>query len=170
MLKIIRAEAVPDDPNTGMRLNGRPANAMGRASVAMFFCIHYGIFWFVHGIFVLTLPVFGAIGGVGGGLLDGIDPAGMLLALIALVVSHGLSYRLNYLGRREYLRATPGALMGAPYARLFVLHLTIIFGALAISLTGAPAAAVAILVGLKTLMDVGFHLAEHRRHAPAATA
>ena len=55
--------------------------------------------------------------------------------------------------------------MGAPYGRLVILHITIIFGALAISMTGAPAAAVAILVGLKIVMDLGFHLAEHRPKA-----
>ena len=53
--------------------------------------------------------------------------------------------------------------MFAPYGRLVVLHMTIIFGGMAIAFTGAPAAAVAILVVLKTALDVGFHLAEHRK-------
>ena len=52
--------------------------------------------------------------------------------------------------------------MFAPYRRLVALHLTIIFGAMAVVFTGAPAAAVAILVGVKTLLDLGLHLAEHR--------
>jgi hypothetical protein len=33
---------------------------------------------------------------------------------------------------------------------------------LAVMLTGAPIVAVAILVGIKTLIDLGLHLAEHR--------
>jgi hypothetical protein len=42
---------------------------------------------------------------------------------------------------------------------------------MAIALTGAPAVAVAILVVLKTLMDIAFHLAEHRKRAvPSGTA
>ena len=53
--------------------------------------------------------------------------------------------------------------MFAPYGRLVVLHITIILGGMAIAITGAPAAAVAILVVLKTVMDIGFHLAEHRK-------
>ena len=52
--------------------------------------------------------------------------------------------------------------MFAPYRRLIALHLTIIFGALAIIVTGAPVAAVAILVAVKTILDIGLHLAEHR--------
>jgi hypothetical protein len=55
--------------------------------------------------------------------------------------------------------------MFAPYGRLFVLHITIILGGIAIAITGAPAAAVAVLVMLKTAMDIGFHLAEHRKAA-----
>ena len=35
----------------------------------------------------------------------------------------------------------------------------------AIALTGAPAAALAILVVLKIALDVEFHLAEHRKQA-----
>jgi hypothetical protein len=60
--------------------------------------------------------------------------------------------------------------MFAPYGRLVVLHITIILGGMAIAATGAPAAAVAILVVLKIVMDLGFHLAEHRRQStPPAT-
>ena len=53
--------------------------------------------------------------------------------------------------------------MFVPYGRLVVLHVTIIIGGMAIAFTGAPAAALAILVVLKTAMDIGFHLAEHRK-------
>ena len=55
--------------------------------------------------------------------------------------------------------------MNAPYGRLIVLHLTIIVGGLAIATTGAPSAAVLILVLLKTALDLGLHLAEHREDA-----
>lgn len=53
------------------------------------------------------------------------------------------------------------------------LHLTIIVGALAIGLTGAPAAAIVVLVLVKTVFDLGLHFAERRKAAsgpdPAAT-
>jgi hypothetical protein len=96
------------------------------------------------------------------GMLGGVEPLGIAIALLALIISHGVSYWFNYIGRGEYLRATPSGQMFAPYGRLVVLHVTIIFGAVAIGVTGAAEVAVAILVGLKILLDLGLHLAAHR--------
>jgi hypothetical protein len=104
-------------------------------------------------------------------MTSGFEPGAVLLAVVALAISHGLSYWFNYLGRGEYRRTSPAGKMFAPYGRLVVLHITIIVGGMAIAFTGAPAAALAILVVLKTVMDIGFHLAEHRnRSAPSETA
>ncbi len=168
VLKILRAEGGAGDQNPWARPDGRPASAMARAGVATFFCVHYGIFWFVHGVFVLALPAFGAIGG-SSDFADGMDPLAILVALVALVISHGVSFWFNYLGHGEYRTASPMTQMFIPYGRLVVLHVTIIVGAIAISFLGAPAIVVAILVGLKTLLDLGFHLAEHRARAGALT-
>jgi hypothetical protein len=86
-------------------------------------------------------------------------------AVVALAISHGLSYWWNFLRGGEYCRVSAAGQMFAPYGRLVALHLTIILGAMAIIATGAPAAAVAILVAVKTLLHIGFHLAEHRKVA-----
>ncbi len=123
--------------------------------------MHYGIFWLVHGVFVLTLPLFGAVSGDQELSVD-IQPGTILLAVLALAISHGLSFWWNFLVRGEYRHTSAAAQMFRPYGRLVILHVTIIFGALAISFTGAPAAAIAILVILKTALDVGLHLSEHR--------
>jgi hypothetical protein len=168
-------------------MNGRPMNVVGRGAIAGFFVVHYGMFWFVHGIFVLTLPLFADIGSgfatiaplaedqfvddfyagplsaPSTDMTAGFQPAAVLIATVALGISHGVSFWLNYLGRREYLRTSPAVQMFIPYGRLVVLHITIIIGGMAIAFTGAPTVAVAILVVLKTLMDIGFHLAEHRK-------
>ena len=61
VLKILRAEG-PMDPTSDWRMNGKPMAVVGRGAIAGFFVIHYGLFWFVHGIFVLTLPLFAGIG------------------------------------------------------------------------------------------------------------
>jgi hypothetical protein len=191
ILKIARAggPADPAVPTTGRG----PAPVQGRAALIPFFIVHYGLFWFVHGVFVLSLPFttgmfsdgFGP--GVGpvidvplfeDGPITGIDPGAgepggfdtgtIALAVVALTISHGLSYWWNFLRGGEYRRVNPARQMFAPYGRLVVLHLTIIFGAMAIIATGASAAAVAVLVVAKTLLDVGFHAAEHRRAGPSA--
>jgi hypothetical protein len=190
VLKILRAEGAIL-ASSGWTMNGRPMSAVGRGAIAGFFLIHYGLFWLVHGLFVLTLPMFAGvmsefsrpslfipgegqfvdgayIGPVldsGANLASGFQFGPIVLAVIALAISHGLSFWFNYLGRGEYRRTSPAAQMFAPYGRLFVLHITIILGGIAIAITGAPAAAVAVLVVLKTAMDIGFHLAEHRKAA-----
>jgi hypothetical protein len=50
-----------------------------------------------------------------------------------------------------------------------ILHITIIFGAVLIAMTGAPAVAIVVLVLLKIALDLGLHLAEHR-HAEGGDA
>ena len=170
VLKMAKAQG-PDDPEaTNWRVNGKPANQMAKASLIPFFIVHYGIFWLVHGIFVFTLPVFGSLESEteSVSMTTGFDPLTIPLAVLALGISHGVSYWFNYIKGGEYLRTSASAQMFAPYGRLMVLHITIIVGGMAIAFTGAPAAAVAILVLLKTALDVGFHLAAHRKiDAPA---
>lgn len=149
---------------SGYRVNGRPASGTDKAALIPFFIMHYGIFWVVHGVFVLTLPLFDFTGaGDEPDFGATLNPLFILFALIGLFISHGLSYRLNYIGRREYLRTTAARQMFAPYGRLVVLHVTIIFGAVLIGVTGAPAAAIVVLVLIKIVLDLGLHLAEHRR-------
>jgi hypothetical protein len=194
VLKMLRAEGEPGD-TSGWTMNGRPMNVVANGAIATFFVVHYGIFWVVHGVFVLTMPLFAGIRDFGttmtpvpneGEFVDGVYVGPMsvpgadmtagfelgpvLLAVIALAISHGLSFWFNYLGRGEYRRTSAAAQMFAPYGRLVVLHITIIVGGMAIAMTGAPAAVLAILVVLKTLMDIAFHLAEHRgRSMPPGT-
>ena len=166
----------------------------GRLGLAVFFLMHYGIFWFVHGVFVFTLPAFfgGASGPAcapaisPGALPETLDVAmtcngafgeivwsNVVIAAIALFISHGASFLFNYVGRGEYLTTSPMRQMGAPYGRVVVLHLTIILGAFAITFLGAPIAALLLLVLLKTALDLGLHLRERRNadaRVPAETA
>jgi hypothetical protein len=161
ILKIRRAEGTGGTASN-WTVNGRPGSSLAGASLVSFFIIHYGMFWLVHGVFVLTLPLFMGEPSEAAAIDPGADPVAIVIAVIGLFISHGVSYRLNFIGGEEYKRISPASQMFAPYGRLVVLHITIIFGALAISMTGAPAAAIVILVGLKTAMDLAFHLAEHR--------
>lgn len=161
VLKMLRAEGDDTTRAAQWRVNGRPASAMTRSSLVPFFVMHYGIFWFVHGVFVLTLPLFmGVTPGVDAGPLP--DPFAIVVAVVVLVISHAVSYRLNFIGNGEYKRVSPATQMFAPYGRLVILHVTIIIGALAIAFTGASVAAIVVLVLLKTALDLGFHLREHR--------
>ncbi len=178
VLKMARAQGPsPAGAPVALLVNGRPASGAAKVTLIPFFIVHYGVFWVVHGIFILTLPMFAAFGADGGPSDGGAgiasDPLAVAIVLIGLFISHGVSYRLNYIGRGEYLRSDVATQMAAPYGRLVVLHLTIIVGGMAIAFTGAPAAAVLLLVVLKTALDLGLHLAEHREAdvaVPAAVA
>ena len=99
-------------------------------------------------------------------ITDGFEPLAIPVAIVALSISHGISFWFNWWKGGEFARASAASQMFAPYGRLVVLHITIIVGGMAIAFTGAPASAVAILVVLKTILDVGFHLAAHRKVAP----
>jgi hypothetical protein len=174
VLKMRKAEGSEVGGAANWRINGRPATSVARGALIPFFVMHYGMFWIGHGIFVLLMPVFGGIGtdgSPGPDMTQGVSIGTIAFAVALLAISHGVSYRLNFVGNGEYRRVSPVSQMFAPYGRLVILHITIIVGAMAISLTGAPAAALAILVVLKIVLDVGFHLAEHRKVAslPAGT-
>jgi hypothetical protein len=124
----------------------------------------------------------GAFGG-GGGADICLDPGGfpidcaggafgeviwssVLIGAVALFLSHGASFLLNYIGRGEYLTANPGGQMARVYGRVVVLHLTIIFGAFVVAFLGSPIGALLVLVVLKTAFDLGLHLRERRGAAP----
>lgn len=137
---------------------------VGRVGLATFFVFHYGVFWFGHGIFVFALPSFGDGFGLGDGtsVFGDLEWTYVALAAAALFISHGASFVLNYIGRGEYLTASPTRQMASAYGRVVVLHLTIIFGSMVVAFLGAPIGTLLILVGLKTAFDLGLHLREHR--------
>ena len=80
----------------------------------------------------------------------------------ALFVSHAVSFALNFIGRGEYRGETVSALMMAPYRRIVVLHMTLIFGGWIVVFMQSSAPAVALLIGLKIITDLHAHTREHR--------
>lgn len=132
-----------------------------------FFCLHYGMFTAVHGVFV-----FGLFGGEGFGEVRGLwvlEPAaravqahGLEIAVLALAASHLFSFLWNYLGRGEFRRASVGTLMAQPYGRVVVLHVAILGGGAAAAALGSPLWALLVLLALKIGLDLRAHLKEHR--------
>ena len=51
--------------------------------------------------------------------------------------------------------------MTAPYKRIFVMHLTIIFGGWLVMLLKTPVQALVLLIALKTYVDFRAHVREH---------
>jgi hypothetical protein len=153
VLKMRRAQGSVAGSDTIM--NDRPVQQSDRRALIMFFIAHYGLFTLCHGIFVLIM--FGARFK---GLL-----AELGMALLFLTVSHGISYRRNFIGRGEYQRVAFTTLFWQPYSRVVVMHLTILVGGAWAQAKGSPVYALLVLVTLKTLIDLGLHLLERRKFA-----
>lgn len=165
----------PVSDGTGFTVNGRPAGAWGKAFLVPFFVFHYGIFWVVHGVFVIL--AFGVFGGMLFGAREvepfvgfrDFDERGVAIAVAALFLSHGVSFVVNFLGRREYEEVSPDEQMAQPYSRVVVLHLTILGGGFLAAYLGAPLASLVVMVLLKIGLDLRAHLREHREETPAPT-
>lgn len=160
-----------------------PIEHLGKLFLIPFFMVHYGGFTAIHGFFILAIfkqadsdpinpqhawPCFFIflqmlINVIKHVML--IIPPAVRLGVLSLFASHGVSFVYNYLIKGEYARTNPGQLMGQPYARVFVMHITIIAGGFFAMALGSPAALLLILIVLKTAIDVKFHLREHKKAA-----
>lgn len=128
-----------------------------------FFVGHFG--GFMTGHFLLIYGLFlRNLGWQSPGAMEGLRTIFVPIwgSIAALVISHGISFYTNFIEQREYEGATVSALMTAPYNRIIVMHLTLIFGGWIILLLGVPAGALVVLVALKTAVDLRAHYREHR--------
>ena len=151
-----------------------PTSWAAKLFIIPFFCFHYGMFTFVHGIFVVTL--------FGGGLKSGagfpdtrrfwqlIHENHLGWAVLGLAVSHGVSFVTNYIQHGEYKRANAQQLMGQPYGRIVVLHIAIIGGGFLMMALHSPTAGLLLLVALKIAFDLRAHLSERRKFARSTAA
>lgn len=134
-----------------------------KAFMIPFFTFHYGMFVFVHGVFVLQL--FGGVHIRGFPtpmmFIDAIREAGIAPAAWGLALSHGVSFAFNYIGAGQYKTALLPQLMFRPYGRVMVMHVVILVGGFLVQMLGSPVIALALLVVLKTGLDLVAHLREH---------
>jgi len=147
----------------------------------LFFCIHYGFFCAIHGLAVLELTRFAgeqaditAQHSWPGPLVlvqlfvslvrQVIEaaPAEFLWACLGLLLSHGISFILLFIGQGEYRQTTVRKLMNAPYKRIAVLHVAVIAGGALVAVLGSPVGLLIALVALKTGMDIMLHNRSHR--------
>jgi hypothetical protein len=155
-----------------------------------FFVIHYGAFCLIHGVIVLVLlrmgpdgvvdfepmrvdtTVFGPFGflvGLGETILRSLPP-GAWWTVAALAASHAVSFVADYLVGGEFRSATVKELMGAPYARVVVLHVALVFGGFLVTQAGSPVPLLVLLVVGKLILDFSLHLRGGRKGGARATA
>lgn len=159
---------------SGLRSGG--AGIVAALAMAAFFTVHYGMFTAVHGAFVVML--FGQAE-LGRGAMDGglvapalrmieslmADRAGWL-AMLAVVAVQAAAFVQWSIATRE--SPTPlKELMGAPYGRIMVLHVSLIAGAFLLQALRSPVAGVLLLVALKLAYDLMVLGRGPRREVPA---
>lgn len=156
-------------------LTGGLSRVLALAFAIPFFVVHYGIFWFGHGLVVFLLPAMARAASAPDlaeatdpFALAGVEPSVVLSAAGVLLVSHLVSFWRNFVRRREYLRVSPTAQMAAPYGRVIVMHLTILAGGFLSLAIGSPIGALVILVVLKTALDLRAHLRAHAEAQPGS--
>lgn len=128
-----------------------------------FFIVHYGMFCFVHGLFIFGL--------FGGGLenMSAFDGQGLAAAVmgriaadramfwgvIVLAAFHVYVFLRYWIGGRRWETSDPFTQMFAPYGRIVVVHLTIMIAGIPVMLLGQPMLAVLCLALLKTGLETG---------------
>jgi hypothetical protein len=127
--------------------------------LAVFFCVHYGIFATVHGAFVYVM----------GGGFPTMEPAGLTVPALTFAVSHIFSFFSNFVGRGEFRRLDTGGAMMQPYRRIVVMHAVILIGALPSLIFGSAWWAVLVLTAIKIGLDVHAHRREHDEPSDAAS-
>ena len=63
------------------------------------------------------------------------------VAAVGLVISHGISFVVNFMWNGEYRNTTVDAQVAAPWKRLIVMHVTTLLGAWSVMLFEAPVGA-----------------------------
>jgi hypothetical protein len=159
-----------------------PIAHLGKLFLIPFFIVHYGVFTAIHGFFVLALFHKEQSPPMGGTdwpcflvfvqmlfnvirYIYSVIPPQVRLAVLALFISHGVSFVQNYLLKGEYTTAKPDKLMGGPYGRVVVMHISILAGGFLTMAAGSPAPLLVVLIGLKTILDVNLHNREHKKAA-----
>jgi hypothetical protein len=125
-----------------------------------FFSVHYGLFCFAHGVFVV-----GLLGGGFGAPMPGlpnplVQIAARLMAeplgwvAVAVVIVFVASDFLRWLAEARQRPPQGNELMFAPYRRIVVLHVALLGGAVLMAFFRLPQATVLVLVALKLAFDL----------------
>lgn len=143
----------------------REVNFAGALFFAAFFTVHYGMFCYGHGVFVVSLfgPERGAsmfdVAGAGQALFA--QQPGLIYGLASIILWQAIQF-VAFLARGDAAKTTPMELMGAPYPRIVTLHLAVILGGFLLVGAHEPMVGLVILA----LVKMAFDIAEARGWAP----
>ncbi len=131
-----------------------------------FFCVHYGLFCYVHGVFVLAMLKFST--GTEADMHTGFDPfdvwgyvwqqlqtdADLRWSVLAMVAIQVVAFGVLWFWQGKWREANPMVQMFEPYGRVIVLHLTIFIATIPVLLLGQTALAVLGLCVVKCALEL----------------
>lgn len=142
-----------------------PAGWIASAFLLPFYVFHYGMFCFVHGVFVLVIEA------IGERRVPDVDPSpvglfhvvenlarheqGFFWSLAAIAGLQLFSFVTEWLAKGKFRDTNPMTQMFEPYGRVVVLHLTIMVGMIPVLILGGPVWALVGLAIMKTLFELG---------------
>ena len=135
-----------------------------------FFMVHFGLFMFGHLIFIVQIFAYHYDASNGKGLpIPDLYPilsnsSWLILPFALLFISHFISFIINYINKKEYLNKNANS-MFAPYGRVVIMHLSIMFGGLFSQIFHNNSFSLIILVVLKTTVDLISHNLQHKTHS-----
>ena len=141
--------------------------ALAGAFLVPFFCVHYGLFCYVHGVFLLAMLMFGGMAPPA--VAEGMDPMNLFaavwsqlqldeelrLGVLALLATQALAFLLLWLVPGRWRDTHPMIQMFEPYGRIIVLHLTIFVATIPVMIMGEFALAVLALALMKCGLELG---------------
>ncbi|MHC4169694.1 MAG: DUF6498-containing protein [Planctomycetota bacterium] len=144
-----------------------PGRASKKFTIAGFI-FHYGWFTAGHGFCVVWFFAFSgreeaAVPTFLWKTAASVMSPQMMGALLALFLSHGVSFVRNYLLKGEFASAHLDKLFFSPYPRMFVMHVAICAGMYLTERFGSPLGLLAVLIVLKTALDMIGHQREHEK-------
>ena len=129
-----------------------------------FFIVHYGMFCYGHLIAITAIFGDNLAGDSepGLGTIENWESA-LWLGVVAILISHLVSFFLNFIGDGEYQRTSLSQLMRRPYGRIIALHVAVILGAALITWLGSPVWMLIVLIGVKITIDLRMHVDERQK-------
>ena len=139
------------------------ARSLGlRASIFVvpFFTLHFGGFMLGHLLFLGMFLGSGILSGTSVEVFDGVnifDIAGKMIGKVSLPILGllFLAHGIGFFRQAGEDASKPGFGMGRTYGRVVVMHVSLILGAFIAVALGSPIWFLALLVVLKTAVDVG---------------
>ncbi len=151
LARILKVESVL--PDRGVMETEEREDTIKRVMIVVVFCVVYGALLFFHfTILSVFFPLYLR------------DMGHLWIGVLSFVVSHGLSYYVNFLGEREYELLQLRDVIQMPFRRSMSMHLVVAFVGAApvlLGVFGSTLAAVLFVVS-KTVIDGRIHLWEHR--------